>query len=327
MTAARKFIPPAATTPVVINDHRRVMSAMKAATPIIQAMIVDPGSNADAALRATAISEMVKASHAAAARMISILAPDLEDKGWARSDAFSFCASIIADEWKASKNIQLASSILDEELFNQMQSSVIGSDTNALSWMDKVGSHPTIIDHSDAATRLRMSLMKAGSTMVMEINRFAFWQNAEKRAQFIESMVDELGEFAARHSNQLADQYAMKPEDRISFWQGNLHRAFAFAVEEYRRIAVMANDNVDAVASKTSDENVITKEKASWFKKATSGEIQHDILSKVSSNFTILDGIANRLALSMAGNHATDDTDQPATDSSSIKTSQEVLHA
>lgn len=301
MAENAKLVPPTAPQAVVINDHRRVMSALKASSPIIQAMIVAPGSNADAGMRAAAISDMVKASHVAAECMIDTLAPDLKGKGWARSDAFLFCAGVIAEEWKATKNIGLATSIIDEELLEQMQASVLGSDSKALNWMDRVNEYPPIIDHCDAATRLRMSLMKASTPMVMEINRFAFWQNAEKRTQFIESMVSNISELAASHANEMADKFAMSPEDRISLWQGDLQRVFVFAIEEYRCVAQIATSNVEAIAKDTIDESLVRNEQVTWFRKAASGEIQRDILSKVISNFAILDGVANRLAMTMAG--------------------------
>lgn len=308
---AKRFVPSMAQLNAGLKDeekdakgvepvsHRVVMSALKAASPIIQATIIAPGSHADPALRAGAISGMVKQAYLSASDLMETLAPDLASKGWARSEAFEFCAKIVSSEWIASQEIDFSSNphplSLNKDLFMQLQKNVLGADDAAHKWMEKIGSYPAITSHSDAATRIRMSLMKSATPMVIEINRFAFWQNLSKRDIFVGEMVDAVSEFAARHANTLSDQFAMLPADRISLWQGDLNRAFTFATEEYRRIAQVADNESDAAP----DESSSTKVKSGWYKKAVSGDLTRDILSRVESNFKILDGIADRISHSI----------------------------
>ena len=319
---AKKFVPSMAQLNEKAGDvesvsHRVVMSALKAASPIIQATIITPGSHADPALRAAAISGMVRSAYTSAQQLMDALAPDLVSKGWARSEAFEFCAKIVSSEWIASQNVDAAASILNKDLLLQIRDNVLGADDVAHKWMEKIGSHPPIASHSDAATRIRMSLMKAATPMAIEINRFAFWQSASKRDLFLGEVIDAVSEFAARHANTLSDQFSIEPADRISLWQGDINRAFSFAIEEYRRIARVADDESNAAASnvselpETGNADASRQVKSAWYKKAISGDLTKDILSRVESNFKILDGVSERITHSIMASSVESNMEKP----------------
>lgn len=286
-----------------VKDSRRTMSALKASSHIVRAMIVSPGSSADPAARAAALGEMVAAAHASAEKLIDILSPDLKTKGWARSEAFEWCSKLVAAEWMDSHDVLRAAAVIDEAVLEEIRRSIANANNKSLTWMDSVGKYPVITNHNDAASRIRMSLMKASLDLMIEVDRFAFWQGGAQLQNFKMKLIDEMFDFAAEHANKISDAYSFSPEDRIYLWQGDVNRVFNFAHEEYKRQSMLAQAEDDDCGS-----DIETRRK--WFEKAKGGAILKVILSNVSSNMSILDGIADRVAQKMASDKAVDHESQ-----------------
>lgn len=301
---AKKFIPEA--LPDKSSDEvdslpvspKQVLSMVRAITPVIHAMIINPGSDARADIKAGAIISMVKSAHDSSAMLMKELMPDLSKTPWARSEMFSFCTNIIAKEWLSSPEQNASSNIIDEAFVSTIRESLTKTHADSLAWMEKVGEYPPIVSNSDAASRIRVSVMKASQPMVMEMNRFAFWQSEKIKPSFISDCIEKIVEVAASHANKIADEYSMTPEFRITLWQGDINRAFLFAIEEYKRKSTQAIESIESIDK--SNTTLISAKKFEWYQTAKSGTLINEIAERVSDNFLIMDGVANKICTTLA---------------------------
>lgn len=232
-----------------VTRQRRTMNIVKSIMPIVRSIIVNPGAYATSAEKANAINSMTSMATDASALMMVEIAPDLMEKGWANAEAFGVCTDIIANEWQQNGSLDGARDLLNPEFVKLVASGMADVDAKSLKWLENSGNVPPIKNETDAATRIRISLLKAASPLIADIRAFSFWKQhlgSEETQKFTAGLVDQLANIAAENANRQADSYGMDADHRIMLWQGTIARAFEFAREEYRVLAQKALNEVDA---------------------------------------------------------------------------------
>lgn len=247
MAEVKKFVPkPRLTAEEVarseqeVTRQRRVMNILKTIMPIVSAIITRPGSAASAEQKAEAINHLSSIALKSSRKLMESVAPDLSDKGWANASVFAMCASVVADEWRISGNTEGAQALLDPSFFRAITEGLSDTDEKSLKWMDSSGLIPPILNESDAATRIRLSLLKSSMPLLLDIRQFSFWKDRlgeDKPQKLFCALFDRLSAIAAENANRQADKYGISPEHRISLWQGTISRVFEIAQQEYRAVA------------------------------------------------------------------------------------------
>lgn len=271
--------------------QRRILNLTKSVMPIVNSIIVNPGAHASATEKADAIRKMSDMAMAASALLLSKAAPSLADKGWANADAFMFCASIIGSEWRQTGSLSGAEALLDPGFAGTIAGSLADADEKSLKWLETSGNQPAIKNETEAATRIRLSLLKASAPLLLDVNSFSFWrQNIDKHEadKLAASLINNLSAVAAENSNRQADHYGMDADHRIMLWQGTIARVFEIAREEYRTLANRALSEVDGGIDKKAKSAI----RKSWAI-GEKGDIAMIVAKTADNMIRLLDGIVS----------------------------------
>jgi len=271
-------------------DQRRVLNTSKHIAPIVRAIITHPGSLADPQKKAEAINGMVQIASKASSRFMSDIAPDLSGKGWANAAAFGVCASMVASEWEKNGSCDHADQVLSPEFFRLITDSLT-KDEHAIKWLESSGNVSPAKNESEAATMIRMSLLKGFAPLLADIQAFSFWNNLigpSEVESLTRKMCDTLASVAAENANRTADQNGIDADMRIMLWQNTIARTFSFAREEYRALASRAFAELDASPDAASRSVVRRK----W---AKSDEIVASVAKCADNTIRLMDGIVEKL--------------------------------
>jgi hypothetical protein len=269
-----------------VTRQRKLMNLSKSVAPIVSAIIVNPGSAAKAEEKASAIHRMTSLAMSSAEHLIAEVAPDLAGRGWVGADAVRLCAQIIATEWKSSGSCDSAESLLSSEFFKHIGTAIDGADGIALEWMGVSGNIPPIRNEHEAATRIRLSVMKGFAPLMADIQVFSFWKNKigdDAVAAFCKDLLQRIADLAAQSANTIADENGISDTDRITLWQSTISRSFEFAREEYRSSV----NNVFGLIDKAG----IDEKKEIRREYATSNIITDLIVKKTATSLRLLNGV------------------------------------
>lgn len=273
-----------------IRRQRRIMNVIKSIMPIMSAIISKPGSASTPQDKAAAINRMAGVASEASALLMSSVAPDMANRGWANAEVFGACASIIANEWHNSGDVNSSQALLDPVFIESISTGLADMDSKSLKWLESAAVMPPIKNESDAASRIRLSLLKASAPLLLDINEFSFWkQHLGETGRFSENLINILASVAAENANRQADNYGMNADHRISLWQGTIARTFEIARGEYRMIATRAFAESDG-APDAKIRNAIRRAWATDEK----GDIVMMVSKTADTMLRLLDGIVEK---------------------------------
>lgn len=275
-----------------VTRQRRILNLVKSVMPIVRSIVVNPGAHASAADKANAINKMTRMATDASALLMAEVAPDLMEKGWANAESFRFCASIVGAEWQQSGSLDGANALLNHEFVSMIAAGFADADAKALKWLELSGNTPPIKSETDAATRIRLSLLKAAAPLALDVHAFSFWRQhlgGDEVKRLIASLTDRLSAVAAENANRQADDYGMDADNRIMLWQGAIARSFEIAREEYRTLANKAMSEVDAAADSKAKSSI----RKAWAT-GEKGDVATLVAKTADNMIRLLDGIVSR---------------------------------
>lgn len=276
-----------------ITRQRRIMNLLKSVMPVVSAIIIRPGSAATPQEKAAAIDRMAVLASDATHRLMEACAPDLADRGWAQAEMFGVCANIVADEWRAGGDLDAAQVLLDPAFIEAFTSRAADMDARSLAWLSTPSSPPPVKDASDAASRVRLSLLKASVPLLLDIKRFSFWKqhlHADEPNRLASRLVERLAAIAAENTRRQVEAYGMEFEHRVSLYQGTIARTFQIARDEYRMLANRAVGEVNAVADRRQKSAI----RYAWATEQK-GDIVQMVAATADEMIRLLDGIVGKM--------------------------------
>lgn len=214
------------------DAQKRRLALLRIASPIVGAVIHDPGMNPRNKDKVVALmSSMIDYAIDEARALLASSFADIGGRGWVKSQVFELVISHVAEEWRNNgKALQAGdfAAVMDVVTKNENK--------RALDWLEKSGNTTPIRNENDAASRIRLSVIKSIGDLHSSISQFSFWGeklNPEAKVSLEKSMVEKIGEIVAEEANVFSDSRGLSGESRVMLWQSLINRVFHIANEEY----------------------------------------------------------------------------------------------